>query len=215
MINKTLNITNGDVFNRYLLSKIEGEAVPFREAMMDGETVLDVYSDAFIRLRSKEHGVSIEVYKSKMLKNDICGYSKLNLWFGKDTFCQMNLLTLLAHLEQIGYDGDVMLNYIDDEAFEIIEEDIKVELGVYRKLYENILIKKAKTDDVGVLCLNSIDLYFDYHSSEGALAKIVKENATMQYEDLLCLLLENSKEYGLSDVQAAKLIKNQVRIKND
>ena len=36
---ETLNITNGDVFNHFLLSKCGGEAVPFREVMMDGETV--------------------------------------------------------------------------------------------------------------------------------------------------------------------------------
>lgn len=207
MNTKILNITNGDIFNKYYTSKFGGEAMAFCEAMMDGNTVLDVYSDEFIDLRSKELCVSKEEYKSKMLKNDIHWYSKLNLWFGKDTFCQMNLLTLLAYLEQIGYNGEVLLNYIDDETFEIIQEDIKVELDIYRKLYENILIKKIKINDVGVLYLNAIELYFDYHSENGKLTKIVRENATMQERDLICLLLENSKEYGLSDIQAKKLIK--------
>ncbi len=202
-----LNITNGDAFNRYLLSKIDEEAVPFCEAMMDGQAVLSVYSDEFIELRSKEHGVSVEEYKSKMLPNDICKYSKLNLWFGKDTFCQANLLTLLAYLEQIKYDGEVALNYIDDETFDVIEADIKVKLSKYANLYNEILINKNKADNVGVLNFNAIELYFDYHSSEGALAKIVRENVTMHDKDLICLLLEKSKEYGLSDIQAAKLIK--------
>ena len=202
-----LNITNGDAFNRYLLSKIGGEAIPFREAMMDGEAVLDVYSDKFIEARSKEHCVSVEEYKSKMLSKNICEYSKLNLWFGKDTFCQMNLLTLLAYLEQIKYDGEVALNYIDDETFDVIETDIQVELLGYTNLYNTILIKKSKSNNVGVLNSNAIDLYFDYHSSDGALAQIVRENATMQDIDLTCLLLKKSKKYGLSDIQAAKLIK--------
>ena len=204
---KTLNITNGDALNRYLISKIGGEAVPFREAMMDGQAVLEVYSDKFIEMRAKEHCVSVEEYKSKMLPNDICEYSKLNLWFGKDTFCQMNLLTLLAYLEQIEYGGDVALNYIDDETFDVIEGDLQVELLGYANLYNEILIKKSKPCDVGVLDLNAIDLYFDYHSSEGALAKIVRGNSEREDVEIIRILLENSKEYGLSDIQAAKLIK--------
>ena len=207
-MDKILNITNGDVFNRYLLSKIGGEAVPFREAMMDGEAVLEVYSDAFIETRAKEHCVSVEDYKSKMLPNDICEYSKLNLWFGKDTFCQANLLTLLAYLEQTQYGGEIALNYIDDETFEVLEADIKVELSGYENLYNEILIKKNDLKDIGVLDLNAIELYFDYHSSEGALAKIVRENSEREDVEIIRILLEKSKKYGLSDIQAAKLIKN-------
>ena len=206
MTNKILNITNGDAFNRYLVSKIGGEAIPFRENMMDGETTLGIYSDAFIEARSKEHCVSVEEYKSKMLINDIREFSTLNLWFGEDTFCQMNLLALLAYLEQIGYQGEVVLNYIDDETFDVIESNIQVDLGRYLELYESILISKSVPTEVGVLCLHSVELYFDYHSSDGALAKMVQENSTMQDGDLICLLLNNSKQYGLSDIQAKKLI---------
>ena len=206
-MDKILNITNGDVFNRYLLSKIGGEAVPFREVMMDGEAVLEVYSDAFIETRAKEHCVSVEEYTSKMLPNYIFEYSKLNLWFGKDTFCQANLLTLLAYLEQIQYGGEIALNYIDDETFEVLEADIKVELSGYENLYNEILIKKNDLKDIGVLDLNAIELYFDYHSSEGALAKIVRENSEREDVEIIRILLEKSKKYGLSDIQAAKLIK--------
>lgn len=206
-MDKILNITNGDVFNRYLLSKIGGEAVPFREAMMDGETVLEVYSDAFIETRAKEHCVSVEEYTSKMLPNHIFEYSKLNLWFGKDTFCQANLLTLLAYLEQTQYGGEIALNYIDDETFEVLEADIKVELSGYENLYNEILIKKNDLKDIGVLDFNAIELYFDYHSSEGALAKIVRENSEREDVEIIRILLEKSKKYGLSDIQAAKLIK--------
>ena len=206
-MDKILNITNGDAFNRYLLSKIDGEAVPFREAMMDGQAVFEVYSDEFIEARAKEHCVSVEEYTSKMLPNYIFEYSKLNLWFGKDTFCQANLLTLLAYLEQTQYGGEVALNYIDDETFDVIESDIKVDLSGYTNLYNELLIKKSNLKDVGVLDLNAIKLYFDYHSSEGALAKIVRENSEREDVEIIRILLEKSKEYGLSDVQAAKLIK--------
>ena len=209
MNEKILNITNGDVFNEYFLSKFGGEAIPFREVMMDGDTVLDIYSDEFIEVRAQALGVKIEEYKSKMLTCgglNILGYKKLNLWFGKDTFCQMNLLTLLAYLEQIDYSGEIFLNYIDDETFETLEENVRVDLGIYKNLYQEILINKNQIDNLGVLVARSIELFFDYHSKNGTLAEMVRNNVNMAQTDLICLLLQNSREYGLSDIQAKKLI---------
>ena len=208
MDNRVLNITNGEVFNEYFISRFGGDAIPFCEAMMDGKAVMDIFSEEFIELRSFELNVGVDLYKSKMhvhkeLQND---YAKLNLWFGKDTFCQMNLLTLLAYLEQIEFSGEVALNYIDDETFDVIEGDIQVDLGRYLELYEKILVSKSVPKEVGVLCLNSVELYFDYHSTNGKLAEIVRNNSTMERMDLICLLLNNSKEYGLSDIQTIKLI---------
>ena len=204
-----LNITNGDYFNDYFLSKFGGEALSFCEAMMDGDTVSDIYSDEFVKLRSSELGVSADEYKSKMHVHRALAenrYKELRLWFGKDTFCQANLLTLLAYLEQIGYGGRVALNYIDDETFEVIEENVPVALGIYKKLYEEILIAKKRPSDLGVLDAEAIGLYFDYHSDNGALARLVRENSDKDEMSLICLLLEASKAYGLSDVQAGKLV---------
>ena len=45
MSGKILNITNGDAFNRYFLSEFGGDAIPFCEAMMDGDTVYEIYSN--------------------------------------------------------------------------------------------------------------------------------------------------------------------------
>ena len=63
---ETLNITNGDVFNHFLLSKCGGEAVPFREVMMDGETVAEILSDDFVRLRASVLKVSEEEYRAAL-----------------------------------------------------------------------------------------------------------------------------------------------------
>lgn len=209
MNNKILNITGGDYFNNYLLQKTNTPSVAFCEAMMDGNTVSEIYSEDFIKLRSQELNVSKTDYIAKMsvyrTLNENC-FCKLHLWFGKDTFCQMNLLTLLAYLEQIKFSGKVILNYIDDESFETIEPNIDVKLGIYKKLYEDILIHKQMPDKTDVLIDKAINLYFDYHSDTGTLAQLVRNNAGMEKIRLVSLLLENSKEYGLSDLQAEKLI---------
>ena len=211
MKNKILNITNGEYFNDYFLENFGEESVPFCEVMMDGDTTSEIFSESFINLRAKELNVSEQEYHSKMhvynkLFNQENAYSKLCLWFGKDTFCQLNLLTLLAFLEQINYRGEIALNYINDDTFETLQSDIDLSLGNYQNIYKSILINKIKPQYLGVLIENAIDLYFDYKSSNGTLARAVKENLNLDEYSLIVFLLKISKEYGLSDIQAKKLI---------
>lgn len=210
MNKKTLNITNGDYFNNYLIREIGEDSVAFREVMMDGAGVSDIFSEEFIQLRAAELGVDLERYRENMTILDALNkdaYSELILWFGKDTFCQTNLLTLLAYLEQISYSGKVILNYIDDESFVTIEKDIDVELGLYHGLYEEIFVLKRMPQEFGVLYPHAFKLYFDYCLAYGTLADTVRKNADKTDADIVRILLENSKEYGLSDIQAEKLIK--------
>ena len=209
MNNKILNITNGDYFNEYFKHKFGGIALPFCEAMMDGEVVKNIYSQEFISLRAKSLNVTEDEYRTKMYVHDVLkcnSYHKICLWFGKDTFCQMNLLTLMAYLEQIEYKGELKVNYIDDETFEVLESDIDVKLGIYNKIYEDVLILKKVPDDVGILSSKAIDLFFDYHSKNGKLIKLVMANANMEKRELISLLVKQSKDYGLSDLQIKKLI---------
>lgn len=217
MKDKILNITNGDYFNNYFLQKYGKPSVAFCEDMMDGNAVSDIYSDDFIKFRSSELNVTIAEYREKMHVFDALNeniFQNLCLWFGKDTFCQMNLLTLLAYLEQTEFCGKVSLNYIDDETFEIIEKNIDVPLGFYKKVYEDILISGKLPRNLGVLDRNAINLYFDYKSDNGNLSRLVRENADKDKTALLILLMENSKEYGLSDIQAEKIIDRILNSRN-
>ena len=209
MQKEILNITNGEYFNEYFISKYGQNAIPFCEVMMDADTTASIYSDDFIALRAKSLNVTENEYKSKMYVYDALNnsdYALLSLWFGKDTFCQINLLTLLAYLEQIKYRGKIKLSYIDDETFEVLKTDIDVKLGIYGKIYRDVLISKIIPNNVGVLNDKAIDLFFDYRSKSGNLARLIKENADKTRAELIHLLLDKSKDYGLSDLQAEKLI---------
>lgn len=206
-----LNITNGDAFNDFFLTEYREYAIPFCEDMMDGECCARIFSDEFIKKRCFSLGVSEYEYRSKMQVYDTLtskaeGYSALHLWFGRDCFCQMNLLTLLAFLEEIGYNNKITLSYIDDEDFKVISEEITVELGGYKELYGEVLVSGKRGGAFGVILGEALDLYFDYHSDDGFLARTIRGNSSSDEYTLLCLLLNISREYGLSDIQAKRLI---------
>ena len=206
-----LNITNGDYLNAKLSKENDGEFFPFREAMIQGFTCEKIFSDEFISLRAKSLGVSETDYKNyakeilQFISNHST-YKKLKLWFGKDTFCQLNLLTLLALLEQINYLGEVELVIIDDETGNILSSPQTAKLGVYQNLYKTVIIERVMPNHFGVIDKRAIELYFDYLSPNGYLANLIKQNSSLSGEELLLLILENSKEYGLSDLNVKELI---------
>ena len=113
---------------------------------------------------------------------------------------------LLAYLEQINFSGKIFLNLIDDETFKIVERGIDVKLGVYKKQYNDILVKKINVTYNGVILQNAINLYFDYLSDNGTLAEIVKNSLEWDENELVAKLMRQSADYGLSDLQAKKLI---------
>ena len=211
MSRNVLNITNGDCFNGYFISHFGGVAVPFCEAVIDGDVVDDIYSDQFVALRARCLGVTESQYRSKMWAYDALnkgGFTDVCLWFGKDTFCQVNLVTMLAYLEQIGFDGNTTLNYIDDRTFKTVEADIDVNLGGYKDLYRQILIEKIMPKDVGVLSKKAIEQYFDYHNKDGNLAILARKNCGKSKSELIQLLQKEGEEYGLTIAQLEKIIEN-------
>ena len=206
-----LNVTNGDYLNDKLSKENEEEFFPFREAIIQGEVAYPILDVNFIKVRAKSLGVSEELYKEKAkellefsLRHE--KYSKLKLWFGADTFCQLNLLTLLAFLEQINYAGEIELAIIDDETGNTLKPSSSVNLGQYLAVYKTVLISRQMPDELGVINRRAIELYFDYLSLDGYLARLIKENDNLSEYQLLILLLENSKEYGLSDLNLKELI---------
>ena len=205
----SLHITNGDFFNEaFLKTHPDARALPFREAMMAGEASTPVFSEAFIRTRAAHHGVTAEDYRRSIQGLlQLGGETSLSLYFGRDTFCQINLLTLLAYFEEIGYTGPLSLNIIDDETFSVIQENIPVLLGCYREAYCALLIEGRMPADIGVIDARAVALYFDYLSKDGLLAKTVEAHSEEDETSLIIRLLEISKDYGLSDVMAKEWIR--------
>ena len=204
-----LNVTNGDYFDQYFRTVSQETSIPFREAMMTGSAISPIFSDDFIALRAAELQTTVSHYRNQItpLLQAIKQSNRLHLWFGEDSFCQLNLLTLLAYLEQECYGGSIRLTLIDDTDFSIRRADIPVTTGIYTKLYEAILVSHQPIQAKGVMSRDAIDLYFDYLSPNGRLAQIVKANAHETEIQLLSRLIEASAAYGLSDLQAMELIR--------
>jgi hypothetical protein len=131
--------------------------------------------------------------------------SDIILWFDDDMFCQINLLTLLAYLDQINYRGKTTFNLVNHE-FELVSS-IDVDAQGYRELYKEVMVSKRMPQKVNLPLLeNGIKLYFEYLKEENEITSYISQRSELQDDTLLQELLKSFRQYGLGDTQYMQLI---------
>ncbi|GAA0355057.1 AraC family transcriptional regulator [Alkalibacterium iburiense] len=208
-----LHIVNGqalyDVFkNESVLDY--SHLIPFNEAMCVNETTESISSPAFIQMRAKGHNSSVDAYKK--LVTDYLEplqkeqYAFIYLWFGEDMFCQINVLTLLAYLEQIGYGGSVQLNVFDEKEFQV--ETVDIMLGNYERVYREVLVHhEASSEDTYPLMNRAVGIYLELLTEPNRITEYIKKNRELSDKDLLQKLFKKFDYIGYGDSQYMDLIK--------
>lgn len=207
-----LNILNGEVmYEEFKSKKLMGNSdyAPFNEAMCVHETTIPIFDSTFIEKRALGHHVSIESYTLKVmqpLKNlNQKIYNYIVLWFGEDMFCQMNLLTVLAYLEQSDYKGTVYLNSFREDEFKVTQTELA--LGSYYSVYEDVLVdhKKPKHEVLPVM-YQAIELYLEMQTENNPVTKYIARNKQLSQTELLKRLFEVFPMIGYGDTQYIELI---------
>ena len=206
-----INITNGKYLNDYLKSKLNGEFIPFNEAMIQGKLLYPLFDDKFNESRCKTHKVTKLEYLENIkdflnIKEYSSNIKSITLWFGQDAFCIINLVTVLCYLEDIKYRGSVNLNIVDDETCHVLKENIKLSLGHFKNVYLKLIDKEltlVKEDFIN----EGLNDYLYITSDNNFVIDYIKENIKVfDIETLVINILKNTTKYGLSDVFIKKLI---------
>ena len=102
-------------------------------------------------------------------------------------FCQMNLLTILSHLEQSVYEGKVYLNSFREDEFKV--NQIELELGKYSSIYNEVLVNHKKTSHkVPPVMYQAIDLFLEMLTEDNAVMKFISKNKDLSTQELLTKL---------------------------
>lgn len=209
-----IHILNGqsmyDFYKKTNFLKQE-KMIPFNEAMCYGDVSKKLFSDEFIEIRSTVHRVTVEEYKEITLKplhpllnNE---FTNIALWFDADMFCQINILTLLAWLDQLNHTKPIELHIVGDE-FGVLETLTLTSTGYYT-LYEQVLIDKTMPENISpTLLKKGIELYLNYLNPNGELMMYIKKHKNIPDKELMVKLLEEFTKYGLGDTQYMELIKS-------
>lgn len=229
----TLHILNGECLRDYLEDYLKGQEIScFNECMADGKVTEQVFSKEFFHLRAKEltsyYRINSEDYlektESQLEKLLTKTYEKIILWFDYDMFCQINMLTVLAYLDQANFKGKVEIYLIQDEYWkceevkDIISEIKSVGLnGNFNKLYQAVLLggqplsvdDEYYTQSITQLppLAEGIRLYRAYQQEENELTDFIKAHQKLEENILVGELLKRFRVYGLGDIQYCNLIK--------
>lgn len=126
-------------------------------------------------------------------------------------FCQMNLLTVLAFLEQQKYEGKVYFHMVQEATYDVNE--IEIVLGDYLKIYQDVLIRHRIPEETLLpVMYQGIQLYFDYLKEENDISTYIMKHVDQSSQELLTQLFRLFPQYGLGDTQYLKIID---KVKNE
>lgn len=187
---------------------------PFNEAMCIHEVSENIFDRQFQELRAKGHGSTIREYENivinplKMLIED--SFDTIVLWFGEDMFCQMNLLTILAYLEQMEYQGDIVVCSFKEDEWNVNVR--KSRLGLFAKIYRLVLMEHQPIQITGLPTLQqAIDLYIELLQEDNRVTRLITEHQQLPESELIKKLFERFPEIGYGDTQYMEIIS---RLKN-
>ena len=210
---QTLHILNGQAMYDYFKKThfLEDEImIPFNEAMCFGDISGDLFSQRFVENRARVHHVTVEQYTIHTLKplepllnGD---FTKIELWFDADMFCQINVLTILAWLDKTGYTNPVILHIVGDKFRPL--EYFTLKAAGYYDIYNQVIIHKKIPHSIHPFQLKKgIERYIHYLMEDSELITYIQEHQNIPEEELMISLIKNFTEYGLGDVQYLEIIK--------
>ena len=213
-----LHILNGQAMYNYFKKTLfldQEMMIPFNESMCYGNTSNDLFSPEFVEIRAKVHHISPTQYADITLKPlqplFSKNYTKIDLWFDVDMFCQINLLTILAWLDQTEYKGSIDLHIVGDR-FEPLEVFTLYAKGYYT-VYKQVLIQKTIPKDIKPpLLKKGIELYLSYLNNDSDLMLYIAKHRNVVEQELMLTLLKKFNHYGLGDTQYLEIIKKHRKL---
>ncbi len=203
-----INILSGDAMVSYAEQLgIKDHIIAFGEAIITGRVTSEPMSNEFTSARVASLGTSNEKYRKRIVQplSKLRSSDEVHLWFGKDMFCQMNLICVLAILESKGIEKATFHEVFEDE---MVEKGVtEVETRGFIQCYEEILVNH-NSYVTPLDSINSVlEMYFEFIGADkGPLISFIKENPDDSVLTLTIKIIKGFAEYGLGDVQCKDLI---------
>lgn len=208
-----LHVLNGtcmlEQFKAGKLTKDNATYVPFNEAMCWGETDSEIFSPSFVQARVQSLQTTEEEYRRIVIESLRPLFEErfdiIVLWFGDDMFCQLNLITILAYLDQIGYEGDVFFCMALERIDDFLADAYEIDPRGYAKLYQSVLCDRQQpTARAMPVTYQAIRLYLSYMSEGSPIVSYIRQHRGQA--SLVADLLRQFPEYGLGDRQYEQMI---------
>ena len=163
---------------------------------MIGKVNEHLFADDFISLRVSSLNTTLDIYHQKIddiIKYDYLNCDNIELYFGQDAFCIINVLVLLAYLDKINYHNKIVLNIIDEDIDDVkIVSQYAMQTDGYYALFIKVFIEKLCIKTKYDFINKSIQVYLAYHN--GNMLKYIQAKHKI-----------DNKELGFTKEMLAKL----------
>lgn len=211
-----LNVLNGQMMYQQFQSNQwmgDSQYVPFNEAMCVHEATQPIFSPSFNAIRAEGHGSSLSDYEQivihplQPLFEHLHDYKCIVLWFGDDMFCQLNLLTMLAYLEQQQFTGTVYFNTVQEQTYDV--QQTEMTLGAFSSLYEHVVLHhRIPEQNLLPVMYQGIRLYVQLQQSDHELQRYIIAHPEQTEAELVRQMLKLFTHYGLGDTQYIEMIRD-------
>lgn len=214
-LGKVLHILNGSCMLEAFKQNGKMEEgctyVPFNEAMCWGTADEQIFSEPFIEKRVQSLKSTKEMYKEivleplKPLFEE--SFDQIVMWFGDDLFCQINMLTMMAYLEQINYNGDLQLCIGTEDEEEFLPECYKVTVEGALEAYRVLVChQQMPQQELLPITAQMAKLYLEYRLATSEINQYIMNHPNKEKELLVEELLGRFPQYGLGDLQYEMMI---------
>lgn len=211
-----LNVLNGQLMYQEFQSNQwmgNSDYVPFNEAMCTHEAAQAIFSPTFHTIRAAGHGSTLSSYEQIVIQplqplwEHLHDYQCIVLWFGDDMFCQLNLLTMLAYLEQQQFKGTVYFNSVQEQTYDV--QQTEMTLGTFASLYERVVLHHMMPEqNLLPVMYQGITLYLTLQQSDHELKRYIIAHPEQPAMELVRQMLKLFTHYGLGDTQYMEMIED-------
>ena len=153
---------------------------------------------------------TIEVYDSRLDEKEIIKplkplfqhkYKKLNIWITAGMNPGLNLLLLLAYLDQI-QDHNMITIYLYDEKMRNIK-NYTISAEGYYAIYQTVLLKHQKPREITISPIQQAITYFlEYIKESNSMKQFIQDNLSLEPQ----MLYIKFNAYHLTDQQFIQLL---------
>lgn len=189
--------------------KQSGPVILFLEPATEGKLSSDIFSHSFIKKRSESLKTSIKEYEKEIIKPlkplFQHKYKKLNIWMTLGMNSGINLLLLLAYLDQV-QDHNKITIYLFDEKMRNIK-NYTISADGYYLIYQTVLLEHKKPREITITPIQQAISYFlTYKKENNPLKKFILANISLEPQMLYIKFMGKFNEYHLTDQQFIQLL---------
>ena len=206
-----LNIVLDDELYQFITNykKQNGLVILFLELVTEGKLSSDIFSHSFIKKRSESLKISIKEYEKDIIKPlkplFQHKYKKLNIWLIRGMNTGMNLLLLLAYLDQIQDHNEITISVYDEKMRKI--KNYNISSDGYYHVYQTVLLNHKKPREITISPIQQAIIYFlEYIQENNHMKEFIKKNISLEPQILYIKFMGEFNEYHISDSQFIKLL---------